>query len=206
MSRFSMDWSELSLQVMITFGHFLWQACVVGMLLAIVEQAFEMVSGWPQPLRSFETTPDVSRRSANFRYATACIAFFSLPICVVATFGWVHQSRGAIMLGIGDRMESPSSPMVSANEAIPTMANTDISVLPPPVTSTHAEVSATKRIEFADLCCRARHHLCSILKHLRRTYCSLIWWSVSCWLDSYCRSFGSSRLRQPSSRLRMSSC
>jgi hypothetical protein len=28
MSRFSMDWSELSLQVMITFGHFLWQACV----------------------------------------------------------------------------------------------------------------------------------------------------------------------------------
>jgi hypothetical protein len=25
MSRFSMDWSELSLQMMITFGHFLWQ-------------------------------------------------------------------------------------------------------------------------------------------------------------------------------------
>jgi hypothetical protein len=48
MSRFSMDWSELSLQVMITFGHFLWQACVVGILLALGEQALANGSEtWP---------------------------------------------------------------------------------------------------------------------------------------------------------------
>ena len=104
MSRFSIDWSEFSLQVMVTFGHFLWQACVVGILLALGEQAFEIVNGRTRALRSFETTPDGSRRSASFRYTIACVAFFSLPICVVATFAWVHQSRGPIVLVEGDAM------------------------------------------------------------------------------------------------------
>ncbi len=41
MSRFSMDWSELSLQVMITFAHFLLQACVVGLVLFVAQHVAE---------------------------------------------------------------------------------------------------------------------------------------------------------------------
>lgn len=44
MSFFSVDWSEFSLQVMVTFCHFLWQACVVAMLLGILEQLSSIVT------------------------------------------------------------------------------------------------------------------------------------------------------------------
>ena len=65
MSLFSIDWSELSLQVMITFGHFLWQAFFVAILLVSGEQALKIISGRARALRSFEATPDGWRRSAN---------------------------------------------------------------------------------------------------------------------------------------------
>ncbi|MFO0904088.1 MAG: M56 family metallopeptidase [Pirellulales bacterium] len=73
MMRVACDWNELSSQVIATFGHFLWQACMIALVLHFA----------------------MSRRlSAHVRYNLACTAFFTLPLCVVATFGLVHHSRG----------------------------------------------------------------------------------------------------------------
>ena len=47
MNLLLIDWSELSLQVVITFGHFLWQACVVGLVLGLID----IVSGRARALR-----------------------------------------------------------------------------------------------------------------------------------------------------------
>lgn len=112
MSRFSNDWSELSLQVMITFGHFVWQAFIVSILLVIGEHALKAISGRTRALRSLEATPDGWRRSANVRYMLTCIAFFSLPLCVIATFAGVHQSRGPILLATLNSFEPIMSPAV----------------------------------------------------------------------------------------------
>ena len=132
MSRFAMDWSELSLQVMITFGHFLWQACVVGCVLLVAQHVAESLrdsqllshrGGRKRGVRGDGVSlGETDLRGANIRYAIACMAFFSLPICVIATFACVHQSRGPILLIAVDPVGSSSSPVVSANEAMPTMA------------------------------------------------------------------------------------
>ncbi len=103
MSSFTMNWSELSLQVMITFSHFLWQVCFVGVALLAAQhvgeslrdsQFLRSLRGAGKPVSLGET--DLSR--AHMRYMLATLAFFSLPICVASTFAWVHQSRGPIVL------------------------------------------------------------------------------------------------------------
>lgn len=159
MSHFAMDWSELSLQLMMTFGHFLWQGCIVAMLLASVEQLSSIVSrgaisGRAQALQSHprgKMTPDGLRRSAHLCYVMACIAFFSLPVCVVATCGWVHQSRGPILLAANDSVESP---VVSAGIAdIPAqpLSHTNVPMLPPVETHAAAEMPAAERPEAPSL-------------------------------------------------------
>ena len=40
----SIDWSELSLQIMISFAHFMWQGCVVAILLLLAEQLSAIAS------------------------------------------------------------------------------------------------------------------------------------------------------------------
>ena len=130
MSHFSIDWSELSLQVMITFGHFLWQAFFVAILLVIGEQALKIISGRARALRSFEATPGSWRRSANIRYMISCIAFFSLPICVIATFAWVHQSRGPILLATSNTTESIISPAVFSAEPPTTLDSKEVPASP----------------------------------------------------------------------------
>lgn len=130
MSRFSFDWSELSLQVMITFGHFLWQAFFVAILLVTGEQALKIISGRARALRSFEATPDGWRRSANIRYMIACIAFFLLPICVIATFAWIHQSRGPILSATRNTTESNMSPAVFSAEPTTTLESMEVPALP----------------------------------------------------------------------------
>ncbi|WP_442508631.1 SUMF1/EgtB/PvdO family nonheme iron enzyme [Novipirellula sp. SH528] len=134
MSFLTVDWSELSLQVMITFAHFLWQACVVASLYAICQQASTFVGGRAQDLQSHvpnEPTPDALRRSANLQYAIACLAFFSLPICVVATFTWVHQSHGPILLAASAPAESITLPVEIASEAAASIESTDATMLQP---------------------------------------------------------------------------
>ncbi len=107
MSPSMIDWSELSLQIVITFGHFLWQGLVVALLLVL----FEYLRLQAQALRSNAKTGksrDGSRRSANFAYVMACIAFFALPCCVVSTFFWVHQTRGSILVALSASESTPA--------------------------------------------------------------------------------------------------
>lgn len=121
MSSFTMNWSELSLQVMITFSHFLWQACFVGVALLAAQhvgdslgdsQIFRRRRGAAKLVNLGET--DVSR--ANMRYTLATLAFFSLPICVAANFAWVHQSRGPIALDASAPAASVTIPVVVESE------------------------------------------------------------------------------------------
>lgn len=135
----SIDWSELSLQLVLTFGHFLWQACAVGLLLelALKLEAFRnSYRQQPGAVESMETPGGdgmppihlVERttirqdswadrasgathvRSAARNYGLACAAFFVLPVCVLATFCWIHQSRGAVLVGVGETMELMGTP------------------------------------------------------------------------------------------------
>lgn len=148
----NIDWSELSLQVVLTFGHFLWQACLVALVLFVVQHVAESLrDSWNMRLTQRcggGNTQDVSLgetdlRGANIRYRLACIAFFSLPICVICTFVWVHQSRDSVFLVATNVMESTSHPMASVNEAIPLIANTDSPVFPPPEAPIYAEEPVT---------------------------------------------------------------
>jgi beta-lactamase regulating signal transducer with metallopeptidase domain/thiol-disulfide isomerase/thioredoxin len=115
MSAFNVNWSELSLQVMLTFGHFLWQACVVAITLLVVERLSSIVS----------------RSTMNRRYTFACIAFFALPVCVVATFAWVHQSRGPVSWAASVPTDSSAIPLANATELTSPLASTDSPVLLP---------------------------------------------------------------------------
>ncbi len=71
--NFSIDWTELSIQWMLTCGHFLWQAIAV----AIVFLGIERLAG----------------TRASFRYALACTALLSLPLCILLTFASIHSER-----------------------------------------------------------------------------------------------------------------
>ncbi|QEG38179.1 M56 family metallopeptidase [Roseimaritima ulvae] len=147
MSHFTMDWSELSLQVMLTFAHFLWQACVIAIALAIGEQISNIVSGRARALRSHQPTPDRSCESANVRYLVACLAFFALPACVAATFTWVHQSRGPILLAESAAVESPALVVASTDERVEPSVSTDIPILPSMEMAAGAELPVAEASE-----------------------------------------------------------
>lgn len=82
----SIDWRVLSLQLVTTFAHFLWQGAVIGVVLAVVLRL-------------------CVRRSANTRYVTACVAFVLLPVCVVGTFAAVHRNGEAVFLESDDAQQ-----------------------------------------------------------------------------------------------------
>ncbi len=73
----SIDWTELSIQWMLTCGHFLWQGFVVAVAFLVIER--------------------LAANRASTRYALACTAVLSLPICVILTFAFVHHARGAVL-------------------------------------------------------------------------------------------------------------
>jgi beta-lactamase regulating signal transducer with metallopeptidase domain len=75
----AIEWQTLSLQLVITFAHFLWQAVSVGAILA--------VSLWL-----------ASNAEAKTRYALASLAYLALPICVVVTFATVCLSGDPIVV------------------------------------------------------------------------------------------------------------
>jgi len=212
MSRFSMDWSELSLQLIITFAHFLWQACVVGLVLFVAQHVVESLrdSGIFQLFRVSKkrvSLGETDLRGANIRYAIACTAFFSLPICVVATFAWVHQARGPIVMVAGGSVASPSSPMAAANEATPTMANDDIPVLPSLATPMKAEVPATEPSKASTLMVKPQaspvHRIQAFAPYLLLAYLVGVGFMLARFLISI---IGSSRLRrtiQPIADLRL---
>ncbi len=75
--NFSIDWTELSIQWILTCGHFLWQGFAVAIVFLVVEQL-------------------AATRASN-RYAWACAALLSLPVCVMLTFALVHNARGDVL-------------------------------------------------------------------------------------------------------------
>ncbi|TWU04066.1 hypothetical protein Pla100_10020 [Neorhodopirellula pilleata] len=135
MSQLSVDWSELSLQGMLTFGHFLWQGCLVALVLTIVERLSSIV------LRS----------SSSRRYTLACLAFFALPICVASTFAWVHKSRGPVLLVAGSPVESPATPVASVSEPIPQDNRADVPMLPAPALPAEPESPVARPLETPSL-------------------------------------------------------
>lgn len=76
-ANLSIDWTELCIQWMLTCGHFLWQGLAVGIVFVLIQR--------------------LAATHASTRYAMACTALLSLPVCVVLTFTLVHNSRGAIV-------------------------------------------------------------------------------------------------------------
>ncbi len=69
----AIDWQVLSQQWLVTLIHYLWQAAIVGILLAIALRLS-------------------ARASASLRYTLACLAMSALPACAVATLAFVQAS------------------------------------------------------------------------------------------------------------------
>jgi beta-lactamase regulating signal transducer with metallopeptidase domain len=89
------DWTELSLQLVVTFCHFLWQGCLVAMVLAILLA--------------------IARRNARMSYLLACAAFFTLPLFVVVTFALVYHSRETVIVKQLDKVSETSFHGVAGN-------------------------------------------------------------------------------------------
>lgn len=71
-----------SIQLTMTFMHFLWQGALVG-LLFLVAMRF------------------TSRSSAQVRYLIACATLACLPLCVLVTFVVVNRNGGSIWIAAG---------------------------------------------------------------------------------------------------------
>ncbi|TWU06314.1 M56 family metallopeptidase [Stieleria varia] len=136
MSLPHLDWFELSLQVVITQGHFLWQACVVALILLVAKHVGESLrdSQNRRQCRSDDSSQSNLRddqRRARTRYILACCAFFTLPLCVVITFAWVHQSRGSFILDPVAAVEFQTVPSAGGIETNPVPASIRLPDLPP---------------------------------------------------------------------------
>ncbi len=155
MSRFSIDWSEFSLQVMVTFGHFLWQACVIGFVLFVAQHVGESFRDSQILCRRRSTKSSVSLgetdlRGANLRYTIACLAFFSLPICVVATFEMVHQSRGSIFLATNNPIETLAIPTASETRSNSPLTSDSVQVLSSPEMPAEPLLTSRAQLQFVE--------------------------------------------------------
>ena len=112
--NYSIDWSELSLQLVLTFGHFLWQAIVVGVLLEAVLRLAKLHTARSSLTTDVETK---AHSGAVMNHGLACAAFCLLPVCVVATFAWVHQSRGTVWIAVSRAAEVDVVPLTELEQA-----------------------------------------------------------------------------------------
>jgi len=133
----SIDWQVLSLQLVTTFAHFLWQGAVIGVMLAMVLRL-------------------CARRSPNTRYVTACVAFALLPVCVGGTFALVNNNGDAIFVTHSDAQNSiQASPQLNRNAEPPHLsqlvplvtADEQSSAEPLNVTSQSVDAELAERFE-----------------------------------------------------------
>lgn len=119
------DWSELSLQLVLTFGHFLWQACVIGVLLELALKLEAFRKSYRRQIKRTAICQDSRTegasgtdhvKSAAENYTLACAAFFILPVCMLVTFNLIHQSRVAVLVAVGETMEAIETPMADRSE------------------------------------------------------------------------------------------
>jgi beta-lactamase regulating signal transducer with metallopeptidase domain len=126
MSSYTLDWMELSIQWLMTCGHFLWQGLAVAIVFLVMERIAAMLSSarlkGSQDLTSSPAKRDGIKHqaTASVRYALAGAALLSLPFCVMLTFAIVHNARGPIL-----KKTSPSiSNSVSMNDSRTTIVPT----------------------------------------------------------------------------------
>lgn len=133
----SIDWQVLSLQLVTTFAHFLWQGAVIGVMLAMVLRL-------------------CARRSPHTRYVTACVAFALLPVCVGGTFALVNNNGDAIFVTHSDAQNSiQASPQLNRNAEPPHLsqlvplvtADEQSSAEPLNVTSQSVDAELAERFE-----------------------------------------------------------
>ncbi len=153
MSRFSIDWFELSLQVMIAFGHFLWQACVIGFVLFVAQHLGESLRDSQilrrrRSIKSSVSLGEADLRGAHLRYSVACLAFFSLPICVIATIAIVHQSRGSIFLTANDPIGALVIPAAGENRSNPPLSGSSVQVLCSPDVPAEPLLTSSAQVPF----------------------------------------------------------
>ena len=103
MISYTLDWMELSIQWLITCGHFLWQGFAVAFVFLLMERIATLLlaarfnANQASSLASAKADESTDSSPAQVRYLLACLALLSLPICIVTTFGWVHNTRGSIL-------------------------------------------------------------------------------------------------------------
>ena len=143
--NYSIDWSELSLQLVLTFGHFLWQACVAGVLLEAALRLAKLHTARSERTTDVATT---ASSGAVMHHAMACAAFFLLPVCVVATFAWVHQSRRTVLILVSRAAEVDAVPIAGLDQtgSQPSAAT----ALPVPRSELPAHESGTSAASFSE--------------------------------------------------------
>lgn len=125
MSSYTLDWMELSIQWLITCGHFLWQGLAVAFVFLVMERIATLVlaarinANQASTLASAKAEERTAPSPAQVRYLLACLALLSLPICIVTTFGWVHNTRGSIL----KRINPPINNTVSLIDSPSTTAD-----------------------------------------------------------------------------------
>jgi beta-lactamase regulating signal transducer with metallopeptidase domain len=119
MSSYTIDWMELSIQWLMTCGHFLWQGFVVAMVFLVIER-IAAIAGSTRLQASQVSTSSPAAQDGNkhqsiaaVRYMLACAALLSLPLCVMLTFVIVHNTRGAIL----KKSSPPINNVVSRNDS-----------------------------------------------------------------------------------------
>lgn len=141
MKTLAWDWTELSAQVILTFGHFLWQGCLVGLALLTIERLLRIARRGEQGAASRDCG------SANRRYNLACVAFFALPVCVAATFACIHSSRGSFLAG---RHETAQRPLASDLELSPQSSRGVDTPAPLPLLKADAERRPVPAVSLAN--------------------------------------------------------
>lgn len=125
MSSYTLDWMELSIQWLVTCGHFLWQGFAVAFVFLVMERIATLIqsarvnASRTATLAASKADESTESSPAQARYILACLALLSLPICIVTTFGWVHNTRGSIL-----KRNNPSiNNTVSINDSPSTTAS-----------------------------------------------------------------------------------
>lgn len=129
----SIDWIELSIQWMLTCGHFLWQGLAVALIFLVIERL-------------------VATR-ASTRYAMACTALLSLPVCVVLTFALINNSRGSVVKTTSPATDRASilndslvinSPAIAFDPPVEDMGN--VPAIPPASTIENEGMAAVEAV------------------------------------------------------------
>ncbi len=96
----SIDWQTLSVQLIMTFAHFLWQGALIGGVLFCLLRL-------------------CCSQTANTRYIISSIALALLPVCVGVTFVVVHLAGEPIFVALNSPSSEVSTVVAAPDVAFP---------------------------------------------------------------------------------------